>query len=57
MSNSEPKNRGFISELFTFFMREKKWWLLPLLVLIVLIALLAVLGSHPPLPPFIYPFL
>jgi hypothetical protein len=57
MSNSEPKNRGFISELFTFFMREKKWWLLPLLVLIVLIALLAVLGSHPALAPFIYPFL
>ena len=38
--------------------RDKKWWLLPLvLLLLALAALLAFAATAGPLAPFIYPFL
>jgi hypothetical protein len=54
--------RGWIGRLFAdvlfVAMRDKKWWLLPLvLLLLILTALLAFATMAGPLAPFIYPLL
>ena len=49
-------SRGFLSDLWAFMRREKKWWLIPFLVVGSLLVLAAVLGENSPLGPFIYSF-
>lgn len=50
-----PK-QSLIKELVQFAMREKKWWLVPLLVILVLIGSLIVFAQSSALAPFLYPF-
>ena len=45
-----------LSELIQFAMREKKWWLVPLLVILVVIGGLIVFTQSSALAPFLYPF-
>ena len=52
-SMAELPEPGLISELLTFLMENKKWWLLPILVVIGLFSLLVVLASSGA-APFIY---
>jgi len=48
--------QSLIKELVQFAMREKKWWLIPLLVILVLIGGLIVFAQSSALAPFLYPF-
>ena len=50
-------NRGFLPDLWAFMKREKKWWLIPLVVVGSLLVLAAILGESSPLAPFIYSFI
>ncbi len=45
---------SILSELFSFLMHRKKWWLVPILVLLVLLSLLIVLTEGSAVAPFIY---
>lgn len=48
--------QSLIKELVQFAMREKKWWLIPLLVILVVIGGLIVFAQSSALAPFLYPF-
>lgn len=45
---------GVFRELLLFLKREKKWWLLPILVVMVAVGLLLVFAQGSALAPFIY---
>ncbi len=50
--------RRLLSDLFFVAKRDKKWWLLPLMVLLLILgALLAFAMALGPIAPFIYPLL
>ncbi len=58
----ERPRRGWLGRLFGDILfvvkRDKKWWLLPLIVLVLILALLLVFSAVVgPLAPFIYPLL
>ena len=45
-----------ISDIFSVARRDKKWWLVPLIIVLFLLAGLLVLGALAgPLAPFLYP--
>lgn len=46
-----------LREFFSFLIKEKKWWLIPLVLLLVLLGALIVFSSGSVLGPFMYPFL
>jgi len=48
------KNKGLISELWTYLKVRKKWWLLPILIMLVLVGALIIFGQSSALSPFIY---
>jgi len=48
------RNVGVVGELFSFFMRNKRWWLVPMLVSLFLIGALILLGQSSAIAPFIY---
>ena len=50
-------SRRFLPDLWAFMKREKKWWLIPLVVVGSLLVVAAVLGENSPLAPFIYSFI
>ncbi len=56
-----PKNtrrRGLIGDMWLLIRRERKFWLIPLIVILLLvIGLLVLAGSAGPLAPFLYPLL
>ena len=53
-----PWYRRLAQDIVFVTKRDRKWWLLPLIVLLlVLVGLLAVAGLSGPLAPFIYPLL
>jgi Family of unknown function (DUF5989) len=43
-----------VGELFHFFGRGGRWWLLPMVIVLMLFGLLLLLASATPLGPFIY---
>ena len=45
-----------IKELFGFLHREKKWWLIPMIVILVVMAVLIIFAQSSALAPFLYPF-
>ncbi len=45
---------SILSELVSFLMHRKKWWLVPILVLLVLLSLLIILTEGSAVAPFIY---
>jgi hypothetical protein len=45
-----------VEDIFFVAKRDRKWWLLPLVLLVLLLAALVVVGtSLGPLAPFLYP--
>jgi hypothetical protein len=49
------KRRTILGEFVTFLLREKKWWLIPLILLLLGLVGLLVLAEGSALAPFIYP--
>ncbi len=47
------ERRGVLGEFFQFLRRNKKWWLLPIIVVIFVLGIL-VLIRGPAVAPFIY---
>ncbi|MAS75636.1 MAG: hypothetical protein CMO57_04460 [Verrucomicrobiales bacterium] len=46
-----------LKECLSFAWREKKWWLIPLILVLVLFAALILFSSSSVLSPFMYPFM
>jgi hypothetical protein len=44
-------------EVFAYLRRERKWWLLPLVISLLTIAFVIVFAGSSVVAPFIYPFL
>ena len=45
---------GVIGGLFTFFWKNKKWWLIPVVFVLVAIGLVLVFSQSSAIGPFIY---
>jgi hypothetical protein len=45
---------GIVGELLSFFARNKRWWMLPVITMILLMAVLIILGQSSSIAPFIY---
>ncbi len=45
---------GIAGELLSFFARNKRWWLLPVVLVVLFSAVLIVLGQTSALAPFVY---
>jgi len=52
-SQAEGRQRGSLSELVSFMMNTKKWWLTPIVIMILLLGVLVMLSSTAA-APFIY---
>lgn len=45
----------FLKDVWAYLLKNKKWWLLPLLLILFLLGLLIISASISPLPIFLYP--
>lgn len=45
---------GTASKLLSFFVRNKRWWILPTVVVLLLLGVLLVLAQSSAIAPFIY---
>jgi hypothetical protein len=45
---------GIAGELLSFFWRNKRWWVLPMVVVLLLMGVLLVLAQSAAIAPFIY---
>lgn len=45
---------GIVGELLSFFAKNKRWWLLPVVTMVLLMAVLIILGQSSSIAPFIY---
>jgi hypothetical protein len=45
---------GVVGELFSFFLNNKRWWLVPMLIALFLIGVLIVLAQTSAVAPFVY---
>jgi hypothetical protein len=45
---------GIAGELLSFFMRNKRWWLLPVVCVVLISAVVLILAQSSALAPFIY---
>jgi Family of unknown function (DUF5989) len=48
---------ALLKEFFLFLCREKRWWLLPLVVVLLALGALLVISSGSVLSPFLYPLM
>jgi Family of unknown function (DUF5989) len=48
---------ALLKEFFQFLRREKRWWLLPLVVILLALGALLVISSGSVLSPFLYPLM
>jgi len=44
-----------IKDIWNFIKKEKKWWLIPLILMLILVGILIIFGQSSALSPFIYP--
>jgi hypothetical protein len=51
--NAELRREPVFSEIMHFLMRNKKWWLLPVVAMLLILGLLVVLGGTA-VAPFVY---
>ena len=49
----KTKQSGLLSELFSMFLHNKKWWITPIVLVLLLFGLLIILGGSS-YAPFIY---
>jgi hypothetical protein len=52
--NTAVRNVQTAGELFSFFGRQKRWWLLPIILTLFLLGALIVVAQSSSLAPFIY---
>ena len=53
-----PRKPGLISDMWFVIKRERKWWLIPLvIILFVVVGLMLLAGSAGPLAPLLYPLM
>jgi hypothetical protein len=45
---------GIAGELLSFFARNKRWWLLPVICIVLITAVVVILAQSSALAPFIY---
>jgi hypothetical protein len=45
---------GIAGELLSFLMRNKRWWMVPIIIVLLLIGVLMVLAQSSVIAPFIY---
>ena len=45
---------GIAGELLSFFARNKRWWLLPVVCIVLITAVVGILAQSSALAPFIY---
>jgi hypothetical protein len=50
---ADQKSASLLSELFSFLLHSKKWWLTPIIVILILLGLISFLGGTGA-APFIY---
>lgn len=48
------RNVGVAGELFSFFMSNKRWWLVPMIVVLFMLGALIILAQSSAIAPFIY---
>jgi hypothetical protein len=48
------RNVGTAGELFSYFLGNKRWWLVPMIVCLFLLGALIVLAQSSAIAPFIY---
>ena len=47
-------NAGIVGEIFSFFWRNKQWWLIPMIAVLLMFGLLLVFATSSGLGPLIY---
>lgn len=45
---------GILGELFTFLWKQKRWWLMPIVLVLLLVGFLIFLAESTAVAPFIY---
>jgi len=48
------RNFGVAGQLFSFFLGNKRWWMIPMIVTLFLLGALIVLAQSSAIAPFIY---
>lgn len=48
------RNLGVAGELFSFFLNNKRWWLVPMILVLFMLGALIVLAQSSAIAPFIY---
>ena len=48
------RNKSFVGELFSFVLRKKKWWLLPVIIMILFVSVLIIFAQSSAISPFLY---
>ena len=48
---------NLLKECLIFVFKEKKWWLIPLVIILALLSALILFSSGSVLAPFMYPFI
>lgn len=44
-----------IKQFFEFAVKEKKWWMIPLILILILFGIFLIFSASSPLAPFLYP--
>ena len=52
--NTITRRVGIAGELLSFFARNKRWWMMPVVLVVLLCAVLITLGQSSILAPFVY---
>lgn len=47
--------QSLLREFGAFIIKEKKWWMIPLILVLLVLGALILFASSSPLAPFIYP--
>jgi Family of unknown function (DUF5989) len=45
---------GIVGELFSFFLTNKRWWMLPMITVLFLLGVVILLAQSSAIAPFIY---
>lgn len=45
---------GIVGELLAYLMKNKRWWMLPMIAVLLLVAVLLILAQSSAIGPFIY---
>jgi hypothetical protein len=45
---------GIVGELFSFFLTEKRWWMLPVVTVLLLLGVFMLLAQTSAIAPFLY---